>query len=428
MSTSSVDPPELDLRIKGSLPSGSAPPSIRHHHHHPPPLQPTNPLETAPSSPSQIYLNLLILEASLRSQYLRHLARRRKFTGFLIALFIWTSIFGYRFFILGGSPYYYVSLLEMLALGGGVFTGVLFYATGLYDKTIVEPRRFVFMANRGLRTYNVKLVKVPLSYREWISWWWGWYTFRPPPQQPSNTTARRRLSSNNRRPTPPVPSHSHSPSISSATRRPSLAPPHQDDEDDEEEVEEYLPGGIHLKLVILPKGFSPDFREGWELYRTEYWEKENEARQDRRLQLKTRRHLKTDYVQPPTERRVRSSRTGSVSSQRVRTPTPDPDQMGIPTTRTRRGSTASVKRRSITGLPSRAGTPGGDISDSSTTSVLGERERARRSDSVRTDKSSSSAGGSLREPNRKPSGRGRGKKRASKQGIELSVDESEGAR
>jgi hypothetical protein len=324
--------------------------------------------------------------------------------------------------VLGGSPYYYVSLLEMLALGGGVFTGVLFYATGLYDKTIVEPRRFVFMANRGLRPYNVKLVKVPLSYREWISWWWGWYTFRAPRHPPSSAAARRRLSSNNRRPTPPVPSHSHAPSLASGlTKRPSLAIPHQDDEDDEEEVEEYLPGGIHLKLVILPKGFSPDFREGWELYRTEYWEKENEVRQDRRLQLKMRRKPE-DAPPPPSsaERRMRSGRAGSMSSQRVRTPTPDPEQMGIPTPRTRRGSTASLKRRSLTGLPPRASTPGGDISDSSTTSALGgERDRVRRSESVRSVKASSSTG-SLRE--QKPSGRGRGKKRSGK-GL---ADEVEG--
>ena len=31
-------------------------------------------------------------------------------------------------------------------------------------------------------------------------------------------------------------------------------------------------------LLLLPKSFSPEFRENWEEYRTEYWEKENERR------------------------------------------------------------------------------------------------------------------------------------------------------
>lgn len=364
----------------------------------------------------------------MRSQYLNHLSRRRKFTFFLVLLCLWTAFFGYRFVVLGGSPYYYFSHFEKLGLGGGVGTGMLYYATGLYHKTIVEPRRFVSVANRGLRGFNVKLVKIPLSYREWFCWWWGWYTFRPlapsplaqPPPQPGAAMASRRPSSSSRRPTPPVPSHSHNaPSLSSvaALQRPLLARKDRRDggggngadadmdadadADDDDEAEEYLPGGMHLKLVILPKGFSPDFREGWELYRTEYWDKENEARQTRREELARMRHAKT--LSPggggaalAPERHVRATRAGSVSSLRGRTPTPDSDHgvavLGAttPPGRARRGSTASLKRRSITGPPlppSRASTPA-ELSDSgSTTSAMGgdrerdrDRERPRRSE------------------------------------------------
>jgi len=42
--------------------------------------------------------------------------------------------------------------------------------------------------------------------------------------------------------------------------------------------EDYLESGENIKLVVLAKHFSADFREGWELYRTEYWERENERR------------------------------------------------------------------------------------------------------------------------------------------------------
>ena len=363
--------PQLDLRVKGSLPAqpaaaGFTPP--RHHqlhmlHHRPPPLMPTNPLDTAPSSPSQIYLNLLILEASLRSQYLHHLARRRKFTFFLLALFLWIAIFSYRFFVLGGSPYYYVSHFEKLGLGGGVVTAILYYATGTYHSTIVEPRQFVSSANKGLRGFNVKLVKIPLTTREWASWWWRWYTLTPPAaaRQAPRPPHGRRPSSNTRRPTPPIPSHTHAPSLSVLTLKPpapaDLVPDTPDEAGDV--IEDCLPGGMHIKLVILPKGFSPDFRECWEVYRSEYWEKEN----DRRRLMMSGELLPPPPPSPLPQQRVR---TGSIS--RARTPTPD--LVPNPRERTRRGSTASLQRRSIAGLPM---TPAGEISDSGSSAVGMER-------------------------------------------------------
>lgn len=296
-------------------------------------------------------------------------------------------------------------LTEKLGFGGGVVTGVLYYATGLYQKTIVEPRRFVFIANRGLRGFNVKLVKVHLSYREWISWWWSWYTFRPPLARAAPSTAKRRLSSNVRRPPAPIPSHASPTTLSSLALNRSLSP-HQE-EDDEEEVEEYLPGGLHIKLVILPKGFSPDFREGWEIYRTEFWGKENETRQVLCEEAWKRSRAKQEERPTGPERKMRrGSRSGSVSSNRGRTPTPEPE--AVPSSRARRGSTASLKRRPHAG-GLRAGTPG-DISDSgSTTSALGERMK--RSESTRTDRSSSSTGsvdgkkkGGARSKGKKPAG------------------------
>jgi len=41
--------------------------------------------------------------------------------------------------------------------------------------------------------------------------------------------------------------------------------------------EDLAPGGDYVKLLLLPKPFSPNFRENWDIYRTEYWEKENES-------------------------------------------------------------------------------------------------------------------------------------------------------
>ena len=42
--------------------------------------------------------------------------------------------------------------------------------------------------------------------------------------------------------------------------------------------EDLSPGGDTIALLLLPKPFSPSFRENWDLYRTEYWDKENERR------------------------------------------------------------------------------------------------------------------------------------------------------
>lgn len=62
--------------------------------------------------------------------------------------------------------------------------------------------------------------------------------------------------------------------------------------DDEEKAggreEDLAPGGDYVKLLLLAKPFSATFRENWELYRTEYWERENERRALIRAKLRER--------------------------------------------------------------------------------------------------------------------------------------------
>lgn len=53
-------------------------------------------------------------------------------------------------------------------------------------------------------------------------------------------------------------------------------------------LEDIQPGGDHLKLLLQPKPFSPEFRENWELFRAEYWEKENERRAQVRQVVRNR--------------------------------------------------------------------------------------------------------------------------------------------
>jgi hypothetical protein len=66
-------------------------------------------------------------------------------------------------------------------------------------------------------------------------------------------------------------------------------PRHMVTEHGQEYAEEDISaGGDYVKLLLLPKPFTPDFRENWELYRTEYWEKENERRAELRKRVKRR--------------------------------------------------------------------------------------------------------------------------------------------
>ncbi|KAJ8102313.1 Spo7-like protein-domain-containing protein [Lipomyces tetrasporus] len=166
-------------------------------------------MDTIPSSPTQIYRNMLILEESLRSQYITLRVRRYKYTLFCALLVTWTVYFYYGVFI-WYSVYAYVHLIHKLCLMIGVVTLSLFYLSGLYSKTMVFPRRFISNSNKGLRQFNLKLVS-------------------------THSSSSKAL-------------------LAAATR------------------------GDVVKLVLLPKAFSAEFREGWEVYRQEYWERENDKR------------------------------------------------------------------------------------------------------------------------------------------------------
>ncbi|KAI9757223.1 MAG: hypothetical protein M4579_003523 [Chaenotheca gracillima] len=239
------------------------------------PLEPTDPLSTLPSSPQQIYLNLLILEASLRAQYLTLRARRRQHTFFLLLLTAWIACFSYLLFLwpredgrgLGGSPYWVIEMAEKVALMCGVITGILLWGTGQWERGMRWPRRWVGVANRGLRGVNSKLVVIKGP------WWkeiFSTLSFLFPYSSLffSSGSSYHYVDSlpaaaNEKRPPPRTPNRSPNPRVE----------------------EDLSPGGDYVKLLLLPKPFSPEFREHWETYRAEYWERENERRALLRTQL-----------------------------------------------------------------------------------------------------------------------------------------------
>jgi hypothetical protein len=203
-------------------------------------------LANLPSSPPQIYLNLLILESSLRSQFLHLTSRRRLNTFFLTLLAFWNSLFFYLLFLrpredgsgLGGSVYWFFETCEKLALLGGILTAWLIYITGQWERGVRWPRKWVGTTNRGLRTFNLRVVvnKRPI---------WSHLSFIVP----MGLFGERH------------------------------ADWHIVEEPPGRIVEEDLaPGGGDVQLLLLPKSFSPEFREEWDNYRRDYWEKENARR------------------------------------------------------------------------------------------------------------------------------------------------------
>ena len=229
-------------------------------------LLPQSPPDPTSSSPPQIYLNLLILEASIRSQYLSLRDRRRQNTFFIFLLSVWVTGFTYALFLrpredgvgIGGSVYWVVETLEKVALMGGVMTAVLIWGTGQWERGIRWPRRWLSVANRGLRTINTKIVIIKGP-------WWkellGYFVFIFPYSALFPASAD---------------SFAYG------------AMDHWSAELNISPDEDLSPGGDYIKLLLLPKPFSPEFRENWEIYRLEYWEKENERRARLRDSVKRR--------------------------------------------------------------------------------------------------------------------------------------------
>lgn len=244
-----------------------------------------DPLATLPSAPPQIYLNLLILEASLRSQYLTLRDRRRQNTFFIFLLGLWITYFFYALFLapredgsgIGGSVYWVIETAEKVALMAGVVTGILIWGTGQWERGVRWPRRFVGISNRGLRTMNCKVVVLKGPWwREMVSHLAFLFPWRELLGS-RGASDFRYVQQPGFAPSEKMRTHGY---VQHATRH-SI---NFGDGLDYVKGEDLSPGGDFIKVLLLPKPFSPDFREGWDNYRTEYWDKEN----DRRAQLRQR--------------------------------------------------------------------------------------------------------------------------------------------
>ncbi|KAI1323208.1 Spo7-domain-containing protein [Xylariaceae sp. FL0255] len=362
--------------------------------------QPADPLSSAPSSPSMIYLNMLILEASLRSQYLELRARRRKHTFFLSLLCVWLVGFGYALFFapredgsgVGGSVYWVVDMAEKVGFISGVVTGILVWATGIWERGIRWPRRWFTICNRGLRGFNCKLV---IIRRSWFVEVMSTLTFFITYGALSHTTRQYRYMDS------AILREVDKDLNLSGHEHPQL-PFVSGEEEKRGHEEDLAPGGDYVKLLLYPKPFSPNFRENWEIYRSAYWERENERRALLRKKLQAHEKTlakkqsswfwwvpgmrqtgseKTPSISPAEpekghhrrasvvareNKRIRSGsvRRGSISTGSSRAPTPPMESEEGPSGMTRKGSTSSSaserRRKKHLSTGSRSKRPGID--------------------------------------------------------------------
>ncbi|KFH42949.1 Sporulation-specific protein-like protein [Hapsidospora chrysogenum ATCC 11550] len=378
---------------------------------HGPASKPGDPTNNAPNSPSMVYLNLLILEASLRAQFLELRARRRHHTFFLTLLTLWIAFFGYRLFLapredgrgVGGSIYWALEGAQKVCFMGGIITAILIWAVGIWERGIRWPRRWFAISNRGLRAFNCKLVLVRRSwYAEALSTVGFFLTYG---------LFSHTASSSYRHVEPALLREVERELQLSGDSHPTLILPHDDEERGGHE-EDLAPGGDYVKLLLLAKPFSPTFRENWELYRTEYWERENERRALLRRKVKEndRRLAKQQYgwlwwlpwrqvlpqhnlhghpsehhkghhaahrhsaaVDRERKRRSSSVRRASTSSSRSQTPVLDADDARRPNSSSSSGSASSKHRRkqgSISSRSKRSGTESRSVTPEFPTSPL----------------------------------------------------------
>lgn len=169
-----------------------------------------------PTSPEAVFVNLVAIEDSLREQYRNTMRGRRK-----SLVFFWSTVVASLYLVSVNlhrpSIYLWIRWMELLLmLATFIFLG-LFFLTGLYHRAFVAAPNFIPDTNRGLRQFNVRLVKCQPSIKERLFQlvWDPCYSSHP---------------------------------------------------------------SELVKLVPFSRAFSPQFIENWEIYRVEFWERGKKVR------------------------------------------------------------------------------------------------------------------------------------------------------
>lgn len=205
------------------------------------------------SPASMIFRNLLILEDDLRRQARAQRWLKWQFTGFLLGLAFVGTYAAYQIYWTPKPATGFYRFTLQFALCLVLVTFVLFHLSGQYRRTIVLPRRFFSVTNKGLRQFNIKLVKVDCTWDDSCT-----DTLR----LVGRALARIMLSTIKR--IPWVPGFNL---LLQFWR-------------DMELRSQPRLGAVDLKLVLNPRSFSAEIREGWEIYRDEFWARETVRRRN----------------------------------------------------------------------------------------------------------------------------------------------------
>lgn len=236
---------------------------------------------TSTPATGKVFRNLLILEESLRQQVFQQKAMRRKYLTFLATLCcLIASISHHLYFSQRTGP---LRVILQLVLGTLCMTVLLYNLSGEYQKTIVLPRRFLALTNKGLRQLNVRLVRVKMSFTD---------TCGDLMREFSLFLIMMLLRS----------LHTIFPLM---VRNPGS------------KIELWLVlaqlrcqpryGLSDVKLVLFPRTFSTDIREGWELYRNEFWANEGVRRRKNLVEFALDPEKKKRLKEPKDVKRKRKS-------------------------------------------------------------------------------------------------------------------------
>ncbi|KAG7695333.1 hypothetical protein KL930_003786 [Ogataea haglerorum] len=214
------------------------------------------------SQTAKIFKNLLILEESLRQQNVEQKLLRRKYFSFFISMIVVLFFSGYR--LLSTVDSSYIRFATQIVFIIDVVTLLLFYLSGEYHRTIVRPRKFVVITNKGLRQLNIRLVKVRVRMYDALLVVLKSCFLIPIRVLKMQTQY-----------------------LSKVVRVSSVAKFRNWLVELEIKLATSNGGVTDVKIVLNPRVFSTDIREQWELYRNEFWNKETMRR--RRIMVRERK-------------------------------------------------------------------------------------------------------------------------------------------
>lgn len=195
----------------------------------------------------KIFRNLLLLEENLRQQVIQQRAMRRKYLTFLAVLCSLSASIAHQLYFVEKAPTGTKRVILQFSLLALLVTLMLYHLSGEYQKTIVLPRRFLSSTNKGLRQFNIRLVKIKIPFSDSIIdlvremslfvvnlllTFFHW--LNPAMIQNRDSKLEVFLVSCQLQCQPRI-------------------------------------GITDVKLVLNARIFNTDIREGWELYRSEFW-------------------------------------------------------------------------------------------------------------------------------------------------------------